>query len=210
MRENLKYIFWPRSIAVIGASTKKGSVGEVTFANILLNSYTGVVYPVNLTARSVMGVKAYPSLIHIPDEVDLAIILVPATFVPETIEECGNKGVKGAVIISAGFKEIGQKGITIEKRVKELARKYNISLIGPNCFGIINTDHRVRLNATFGRAMPDEGNITFISSKAEFTPKNVQTKDERIKEVFALKITVPNPQQELKPGMPSDVEIELK
>ena len=163
MRENLNYIFWPSSIAVIGASTKKGSVGEVTFANILLNSYTGIVYPVNLTARSVMGVKAYPSLIHIPDQIDLAVIIVPAHFVPETIEECGSKGVKGAVIISAGFKEIGQKGAQLEKRVKELARKYNISLIGPNCFGIINTDHRVRLNATFGRAMPEQGNITFIT-----------------------------------------------
>jgi acetyl coenzyme A synthetase (ADP forming)-like protein len=163
MRENLKYIFWPRSIAVVGASTKKGSVGEVTFANILLNGYTGVVYPVNLTARSVMGVKAYPSLIHIPDEVDLAIIIVPATYVPETIEECGSKGVKGAVIISAGFKEIGQKGARLENRVKELARKYNISLIGPNCFGLINTDLRVRLNSTFGRAMPEPGNITFIT-----------------------------------------------
>ncbi len=163
MKENLKYIFWPRSIAVIGASTKQGSVGQVTFANILLNSYTGVVYPVNLTAKSVMGVKAYPSLIHIPDEVDLAVIIVPATFVPETIEECGSKGVKGAVIISAGFKEIGEKGRLLENRVKELAKKYKISLIGPNCFGLINTDHRVRLNATFGRAMPEAGNITFIT-----------------------------------------------
>ncbi|MEO0114178.1 MAG: acetate--CoA ligase alpha subunit [candidate division WOR-3 bacterium] len=163
MRDNLKYIFWPRSIAVVGASTKPGSVGQVTFANILLNSYTGIVYPVNLTARSVLGVKAYPSLIHIPDEVDLAVIIVPATFVPETIEECGKKGVKGAVVISAGFKEIGQKGTLLEKRVKELAQKYNIALIGPNCFGIINTDHRVRLNATFGRVMPAEGNITFIT-----------------------------------------------
>lgn len=163
MKENLKYIFWPRSIAVVGASTKNGSVGQVTFANILLNGYTGVVYPVNLTARSVMGVKAYPSLIHIPDEVDLAIVIVPATFVPETIEECGSKGVKGAVIISAGFKEIGQKGALLEKRVKQLAQKYNISLVGPNCFGIINTDHRVKLNATFGRAMPEPGNITFIT-----------------------------------------------
>jgi len=163
MREQLKYIFWPRSIAIVGASTKTGSVGQVTFANILLNGYTGVVYPVNLTARSVMGVKAYPSLIHILDEVDLAVIIIPATYVPETIEECGSKGVKGAVIISAGFKEIGQKGALLEKRVKELARKYNIALIGPNCFGIINTDHRVRLNATFGRVMPEPGNITFIT-----------------------------------------------
>ncbi|MFZ1947560.1 MAG: acetate--CoA ligase family protein [bacterium] len=163
MRDNIKYIFYPRSVAVIGASNKPGSVGHVTFANILLNGYTGVVYPVNLKATSVMGVKAYPSLVHIPDEVDLAVILVPAPFVPEVIEECGHKGVKAAVIITAGFREIGEKGKLIERRVKELAGNYGISLIGPNCFGVINTDESVKFNATFGRAMPPSGNIAFIS-----------------------------------------------
>ncbi len=163
MRENIKYVFYPRSVAVIGASNKVGSVGQVTFANILLNGYTGVVYPVNLRARSVMGVKAYPSLIHIPDEVDLAVIIVPAPFVPEVIEECGNKGVKSAVIITAGFKEIGEQGRLLERRVKELAGNYGIPLIGPNCFGVINSDPQVKFNATFGRAMPPDGNIAFIS-----------------------------------------------
>jgi acetyl coenzyme A synthetase (ADP forming)-like protein len=163
MKENIKYIFYPRSVAVIGASNTPGSVGHVTFANILLNGYTGVVYPVNFKATSVMGVKAYPSLVHIPDPVDLAVIIVPAPFVPEVIEECGNKGVKSAVIITAGFKEIGEKGKPLENRVKELAGNYGISLIGPNCFGVINTDKSVRFNATFGRAMPPEGNIAFIS-----------------------------------------------
>ena len=163
MKENIKYIFYPRSVAVIGASNSVGSVGQVTFSNILLNGYTGVVYPVNLKSRSVMGVKAYPSLIHIPDEVDLAVIIVPAPFVPEIIEECGSKGVKAAVIITAGFKEIGEKGKLLEKRVTELAKKYMISLIGPNCFGVINSDRRVKFNATFGRAMPPDGNIAFIT-----------------------------------------------
>ncbi|MCX7785310.1 MAG: acetate--CoA ligase family protein [candidate division WOR-3 bacterium] len=163
MNPNLKFIFWPRSIAVIGASTKKGSVGQATFANILLNGFTGIVYPVNPTVRSVLGVKAYPSVLHIPDEIDLAVIIVPAPIVPEVIEECGQKGVKGAIIISAGFKEIGESGAKLEKRVKEIASKHNLSLIGPNCFGMINTDHRVSLFATFGKAVPQPGNIAFIS-----------------------------------------------
>lgn len=163
MRENLNYIFNPRSIAVIGASTTLGSAGQVTFANILLNGYRGIVYPVNIKANSVMGVKAYFSILDIPDEIDLAIIIVPAIFVPEVIEECGQKKVKGIIVISAGFKEIGERGVILENRIKELVRKYNIALIGPNCVGIINTDPKIKLNATFGRVMPKEGNIAFIT-----------------------------------------------
>jgi len=163
MNQNLKFIFWPRSIAVIGASTRAGSVGQATFANILMNGYTGIVYPVNPSVRSVLGVKAYPSVLHIPDEVDLAVIITPAPAVPEIIEECGQKNVKGAVIITAGFKEIGENGAKLQRRVREIAEKHNLSLIGPNCFGLINSDHRVRLNATFGKALPDSGNIAFIS-----------------------------------------------
>jgi len=163
MKTNLKFIFWPRSIAVIGASTRPGSVGQATFANILMNGYSGIVYPVNPTVRSVMGVKAYPSVLHIPDEVDLALVIVPAPAVPEVIEECGQKNVKGAVILTAGFKEIGESGAKLERRVKEIAQKHNVSLIGPNCFGIINSDHRVRLVATFGKAVPQDGNIAFVT-----------------------------------------------
>lgn len=163
MKTNLKFIFWPRSIAVIGASTRPGSVGQASFANILMNGYTGIVYPVNPTVRSVLGVKAYPSVLHIPDEVDLALIIVPAPTVPEVIEECGQKNVKGAVILTAGFKEIGESGAKLERRVKEIAQKHNVALIGPNCFGIINSDHRVRLVATFGKAVPQDGNIAFVT-----------------------------------------------
>lgn len=162
-RENLRVLFWPRSLAVIGASNREGTVGRELFANVLMNGYTGVVYPVHLTAKSILGVKAYPSMLHIRDEVDLAIIIVPAVAVPATLEECGQIGVKAAIVISAGFKEMGEQGKILERKVKEKADKYDIAMIGPNCFGMISTDPRVRLNATFGRVMPKHGNIAFIS-----------------------------------------------
>jgi acetyltransferase len=162
-RDNLRLLFWPRSIAVVGASNREGTVGRELFANILMNGYTGVVYPVHLTAKSILGVKAYPSVLHVPDEVDLAVIIVPAVAVPAAMEECGQKGVKSAIVISAGFKELGEQGRLLERKVKEKADKYNIAMIGPNCFGMINTDPRVRLNSTFGRVMPQHGNIAFIS-----------------------------------------------
>ncbi len=160
---NLRFVFRPQSVAVIGASRRKGSIGQALFANILLNGYTGIVYPVNMKAKSVLGVRAYPSVLHIPDEVELAILVVPALAVPAVLAECGQKGIKGAIVISAGFKELGPTGARLEKSVGEKARKYGISLVGPNCFGMINTDKRVRLNTTFGRVMPRHGNIAFVS-----------------------------------------------
>jgi acetyltransferase len=162
-RDNLRMLFWPRSIAVVGASNREGTVGRELFANVLMNGYTGVVYPVHLTAKSILGVKAYPSVLHVPDEVDLAVIIVPAVAVPAAMEECGQKGVKSAIVISAGFKEMGEQGRLLERKVKEKADKYNIAMVGPNCFGMINTDPRVKLNSTFGRIMPGHGNIAFIS-----------------------------------------------
>jgi acetyltransferase len=162
-RDNLRMLFWPRSIAVIGASNREGTVGRELFANILMNGYTGVVYPVHLTAKSILGVKAYPSVLHVPDEVDLAVVIVPAVAVPAAMEECGQKSVKSAIVISAGFKELGEQGRLLERKVKEKADKYNIAMVGPNCFGMINTDPRVKLNSTFGRVMPQHGNIAFIS-----------------------------------------------
>jgi acetate---CoA ligase (ADP-forming) len=162
-RENLRVLFWPRSLAIVGASNREGTVGRELFSNVLMNGYTGVVYPVHLTAKSILGVKAYPSTLHIPDEVDMAVIIVPAVAVPATLEECGQKGVKAAIVISAGFKEMGEQGKLLERKVKEKADKYNIAMVGPNCFGMINTDARVRMNATFGRVMPQHGNIAFVS-----------------------------------------------
>ncbi|MFQ5963704.1 MAG: acetate--CoA ligase alpha subunit [Candidatus Scalinduaceae bacterium] len=161
--KQLEYAFSPKSIAVIGASTRDGTVGRSIFSNILLNKYNGIMYPVNPKSKGIIGVKCYSSIMEIPDSVDMAIIIVPRDFVPGVIKECGLKGVKVIVIISAGFKEIGGEGIILERKVKEIANRYSMSLIGPNCFGIINTSSDISLNATFSRTIPKKGNIAFIS-----------------------------------------------
>ncbi|UCE20116.1 MAG: acetate--CoA ligase family protein [Gemmatimonadota bacterium] len=158
-----KALFSPKSVAVVGASSRKGSVGNAIFSNILLNGYTGIVYPVNPKAHGILGVRAYHTVWDLPGAVDLAVIIVPSAAVPAVLEECGEKGVKGAVVITAGFKEIGQEGLELEQKVKEALKKYNMLLIGPNCLGIINTDPGFSLNATFARSMPRQGNIAFIS-----------------------------------------------
>lgn len=165
MREssNLRAFFAPRSVAVIGASTRADRVGRAVFSNILLHGYAGVVYPVNPKATSVLAVKAYPSVLEIPGEVDLAVIVVPSGAIPQVLEECGQKGIKGAVIISAGFKELGTEGAKKEGAVVDAAQKFGIALIGPNCLGIINADPQVSLNASFARRMPLPGNIALIS-----------------------------------------------
>src|SRR5512136_435399 len=162
-RVDLQYLFKPRSIAIVGATNREGSVGRALFANVLMNGYTGVVYPVNMRAKSVLGVKAYDSVLDVPDEIDLAVLMVPAVAVPATLAECGQKKVKSAIVISAGFKELGPSGSALEQAVRDRARSYNISLVGPNCFGMITTSPSVRLNATFGRIMPRFGNIALIS-----------------------------------------------
>jgi len=162
-QKNLKFIFSPRSVAVIGASTREDSVGRAIFANILFSGYTGIVYPVNPKARGILGVRAYHSVWDIPGEVDLAVLITPSLAVPTVMEECGEKGIKAAVIITAGFKEIGRKGAALEKTVTEISRRYSISLVGPNCLGVINTDPEISFNATFAKGMPKAGNIAFIS-----------------------------------------------
>jgi len=163
MTKNIKSIMEPRSIAVVGATKRPGSVGLSVFRNILYGNYQGVIYPVNPKYGSVQSVKAYPSLGVIPDEVDMAVIIVPAEMVPSTVEEAAAKKVKGIIIMTAGFKEIGGEGIALENRLKELVKKHGIRLIGPNCLGIINTNEKCRLNASFATKMPKRGNIAFIS-----------------------------------------------
>src|SRR5438445_968541 len=160
---NLDALFAPKSIAVIGASNRQGSVGRAVFANILLNEYTGTVYPVNPKDRSISGVRSYPSIGDLPESVDVAVVVVPAAVVPAVTEECGKKGVKGLIIISAGFKEVGQDGAALERQVASLAQKYSMRMVGPNCLGTINTDPEVRLNASLASQMPCEGAIAFAS-----------------------------------------------
>ncbi len=159
----LDSIFSPGSIAVIGASQTEGSVGRAVFNNILLGGFTGIVYPVNLKAHSVCGVRAYPSISDISEKVDLAVVIVPAAAVPEVVEECGKNGVKGLVIISAGFKEVGKQGAELETETAAIVKEYSMRLIGPNCLGVINTDTNVRLNTSFATKMPAQGSIAFAS-----------------------------------------------
>ncbi|MGB8953668.1 MAG: acetate--CoA ligase family protein [Candidatus Aminicenantales bacterium] len=166
MRENnhdLSSVFYPKSIAVIGASRQEGSVGQSLLANIIGSRFQGIIYPVNPKADGILGIKAYPRVIDIPDAVDLAVIVVPSRAVAPVLEECGMKKVKGAIVISAGFKEIGGEGLELERQVRQIIKKYNIVLVGPNCLGVINTDPQSSMNATFGTRMPKEGNIAFIS-----------------------------------------------
>src|SRR5713101_4599432 len=158
---NLEALFAPESIAVIGASNRQGSVGRAVFTNILLNEYAGTVYPVNPKDHSISGVRSYPTVQDLPESVDVAVVVVPAAVVPAVTEECGKKGVKGLIIISAGFKEVGQDGAALERQVISLAQKYSMRMVGPNCLGTINTDPEVRLNASFASQMPLEGSIAF-------------------------------------------------
>jgi len=168
-RDDLKLILAPRSVAVIGASAREDSVGRAVFANILFSGYKGIVYPVNPRVKSILGVRTYPSILDIPDEVDLAIVIVPNITVKKVIEECGQKAVKGAVVITAGFREVGEEGEKLEKELVEAARKYRLSIIGPNCVGLINTDPQVSLNATFARPFtPKPGQIAFVSQSGAF------------------------------------------
>jgi acetyl coenzyme A synthetase (ADP forming)-like protein len=161
--EQLKAIWTPRSVAVIGASAKPQSLGRAVFANLLFAGYNGCVYPVNTKARSILGVRAYSRVTDVPDDIDLAVVLVPAGFVPQVLKDAGKKGVKGAIVISAGFREIGGEGIELERQLEEIAQTYGMAIVGPNCFGAINTDPDVSLNATFARNFPYRGKIAFIS-----------------------------------------------
>ncbi len=161
--DRLDAIFAPQSIAVLGASTQKGKVGHDIFANILYGGYQGTLYPVNPTAKSISSVKCYKSITAIPDPVDLAMLILPPKIALIAVEECIAKGVKGIVIVSAGFKEVGGEGLEIEHKIQKMCKDANIRLVGPNCLGVINPAPSVSLNASFSKRMPAYGNISFIS-----------------------------------------------
>ncbi|HTK30727.1 MAG TPA: acetate--CoA ligase family protein [Candidatus Saccharimonadaceae bacterium] len=162
-RPGLEAVFRPRSIAVIGASRERGTVGAEIFHNLLEHGFQGVVYPVNPKADSVQSVKAFPTIEHLPEAVDLAIVVVPAAHVEGVMEACGRKGVKAAVVISAGFKETGGEGVERERRLVAIARRYGMRLVGPNCLGVLNTENGVRMDATFAPTYPPAGSVAFSS-----------------------------------------------
>ena len=159
----LKLFFNPRSVAVIGASRKRGSIGGEIFHNLLSYGFDGPVYPVNPSAAVIQSVPAYKSVEDIPGPVDLAVIVVPAARVIETAESCGRKGVRALVVISAGFSETGKQGQEKQADLMRICRASGMRLIGPNCMGIINTDADVRLDATFAPSVPPAGHVGFSS-----------------------------------------------
>lgn len=164
LKENkLKSLLEPSSIAVVGASRKKEAVGYAVMKNLVDAGFKGKVFPVNPKAADWEGLPCFRSLSDIQESIDLAVIIVPAAYVPQVIDECGKKQVKAALVISAGFGEVGAAGKQLERQVVEKANQYGIDLMGPNCLGLMNTDSRVSMNASFARSTPHPGNIAFIS-----------------------------------------------
>ena len=157
----LKAFFNPRSVAVIGASREPRKVGHKVLKNLIDYGFKGEIYPINPNAEEILGCKCYSSVLDVPSEIDLSIIAVPSRIVPNVAEECGVKGVKGIVVISAGFSETGREGARLEKKLLDICRRYGMRMQGPNCLGIINTASR--LNASFATANPPRGRVAFIS-----------------------------------------------
>jgi acetyltransferase len=160
-RRPLDAIFSPRSVAVIGATEKPGSVGRTILWNLLSSPFGGTVYPVNPTRPAILGVKAYPSVAAIGEPVDMAVIVTPAATAPALVEECGEAGVRGVIIISAGFKEIGPEGVELERQVLAAARRHGIRVVGPNCLGVMNPVGA--MNATFAAGIAKPGRVGFVS-----------------------------------------------
>jgi len=152
----------PKSIAIIGASDREGSVGA-TITNNILNGFKGTVYPITPSKSEVFGKKAYKTVLDVPKEIDLAVIVTKNTIVSNVLEECGKKKIKGVVIITAGFKEVDEEGAKLEQQLRDIAEKYGIKVIGPNCLGVMNLDPKTMMNSTFLKITPKTGHIALVS-----------------------------------------------
>ena len=161
MESSLKYFFEPKGVAIIGASSSPDKLSHGILKNMLETGYIGEIYPVNPKSDEILGRKCYPDISSVPDPVDLAVIILPAPFIPSTMEACGKRGVKAVTVISGGFKEIGEKGKELEGRVIEIVKQYGMRMIGPNCVGTVNMATGV--NTTFIKGVPAKGGIGFIS-----------------------------------------------
>ena len=151
----------PRSVTVIGASREPDKLGYLVLHNIVQHGYPGAIYPVNPQAREILGLRCYPSVLLTPGQLDLAVIVIPSRHVIQAITECGEKGVRGIIIMSAGFRELGHEGWQRERDMVDIARRYGMRLLGPNCLGLIDTV--AQLNASFAVGMPRQGSIAFVS-----------------------------------------------
>ena len=170
---SIERMLTPGSVAVIGASTDPKKIGHVVFANLMAYGFAGPVYPVHPEARHIGGVRAYPTVLDVPDEVDLAVVAVPAPGVIDVVEQCGHKGVRGVVVMSGGFAERDtagpaepdgspQSGRELERKLVAVARAHGMRVVGPNCLGVVNADPSVRLNATIAPQAPGRGRVGFF------------------------------------------------
>lgn len=157
----LEAIFAPRSVAVVGASPDPARLGHQVLRNIVEHGYQGRIYPIHPRASSVLNLPTYPSVLAVPEPIDLAVIVIPTEHVLAVVEECGQKAIKGLIVITAGFKEVGGKGKELENQLLDRVRRYNMRMVGPNCLGVIDTVSS--LNASFAALMPDAGEIAFMS-----------------------------------------------
>src|SRR5574341_503377 len=159
---NLDRIFKPQRIAVIGASDDPASLGHPVMRNLIGSGFNGVVYPVNAKREAVLSIQAYPNVRSLPRVPDVAVVCTPARGVPAIVRECGEAGILGMVIISAGFREVGEEGKALEQQIREEAAQFDgLRIIGPNCLGIIAP--WLNLNVSFAAAMPKAGRVAFIS-----------------------------------------------
>ncbi len=163
MRHSLDALLRPRSVAVIGASRSRTSVGGEIFANLVCRPFEGTVYPVNASADCVQGVRAYPNVGALPEPADLAVVAVPSRAVVPVLEQCAAAGTKAAVVVTAGFGEAGAVGRRDEERVRAIAKASAMRIVGPNCLGVLNTDPEVALHATFATAWPPQGGVSIAS-----------------------------------------------
>ena len=159
----LDKIMKPKSIAVIGASTKEHTIGSDIMKRLQEYKFNGKIYPVNPKGGIIEGLQAYTNILEVPGEVDLALIVVNAKFVLDTIDQCHEKGIKGLCIITAGFKETGKEGAEPEKQLLEKVRAYGMRCVGPNCLGVVNTHPDIRMDGCFAESLPERGNIGFVS-----------------------------------------------
>jgi acetate---CoA ligase (ADP-forming) len=161
MSKDLTALLSPKSICIVGASRSPEKVGNIVLKNILSSKFSGSVYPINPNVSSLYDKTCFPDIASLPEVVDLAIVVVPAATVPESLNQIGTKGIKNVVVFSAGFKEIGPDGEKLEQSVAEIAQKYSLNIIGPNCLGFINNS--LPVNATFGQPVTQTGPLRFIS-----------------------------------------------
>jgi len=162
-RTSLEPIFSPRSVAVVGASRNRDSIGFALLHNLVMGEFQGAIFPINPHASSIHSLKAYPRIGAVPDPIDLALVMVPRDHVPAVVDECIAAGVKGLVTITAGFAETGEEGAELERSLRDRVRAAGVRMVGPNCMGVINTDDAVSLNATFAPTPAQPGTVGFVS-----------------------------------------------